>query len=139
MKTRHVVIDTSALLASHERAVQDKLERLHAQSVMIAPTLLAYEVANVVHAKRPEAFGASTADRAALVATLLLGIDLVEPTDESIRAAGALAEELKLSAYDAAFLALAASRGASLLTEDQALARAAAKKLGKTRVIRVSR
>ena len=134
-----MVIDTSALLASHERGVQDKLERLHARSIMLAPALLAYEVAHVVHAKRPDAFGSSADERADLVATLLLGIELVEPTPESTRAAGALAEELKLSVYDASFLGLAASRKASLLTEDQALARAATAKLGKTRVIRASR
>lgn len=134
-----MVIDSSALLASHERDQHAELGRLHARSEIIAPILLAFEVGQVIHAKKPGAFGASADERARLVATLLGGIELVAPDEETWRRIGELAEEDGLSYYDAAFLELAQTAQGVLLTEDDRLARAAMQRLGKTRVIRMTR
>lgn len=139
MTERAIVIDTSALVASHERDQHGEIGRLHARSDLIAPTLLAFEVGQVVHVKKPGAFGSSAAERAELVETLLDGIELVPADDATWRRIGELAEKEALSFYDAAFLELAVSKGAILLTEDDGLARSAARYLGKARVMRMTR
>jgi predicted nucleic acid-binding protein len=136
---RSVVVDSSALLASHERDQHAELGRLHATARLLAPALLAYEVAQVVHAKRPDAFGSSRAERADLVATLLSDIELVTPDAPAVARIAELAEREGVSVYDAAFLELAIERSAALLTEDDKLARVAAKRIGKTRVMRMTR
>lgn len=77
--TRAVVIDTSALLASHEREQHEELGRLHARTTLIAPVLLGFEVGHVIHRKRAEAFCKTAAQRTELVTTLLSDIELVAP------------------------------------------------------------
>jgi predicted nucleic acid-binding protein len=133
-------VDASALLASAEPGRDDLAaagEALAGGVPLMAPALLAWEVANVVHAKRPEAFGADVAARRALVALLLDGIVLHPPTPAHLLDVARLAHEHRLSAYDAAYLALAVSHRAILVTEDAKLHRAAAKELGATRAWRL--
>lgn len=137
--TRTVVIDTSALLSSHEHDDHAQLERLHARAEVIAPVLIGFEAGQVVHAKRPGAFADSPTKRGAYVETLLEGIGLVTPDAGAWARIGELAEQEKLSFYDAAFLDLAIERDAALLTEDDRLAKAALRRLGKTRVMRLGR
>lgn len=139
MSARLIVIDSSALLASHEREQHEELGRLHARSDIIAPVLLGFEVGHVVHSKKPEAFGASAEERAAFVDALLMGVTLVDPDEGTWRRVGALAEADDLSFYDAAFLELAIEREATLLTEDDRLAKSAVRRIGKTRVMRMTR
>jgi len=139
LSERSVVIDTSALVASHEREQHAELGRLHARASIIAPALLAYEVGQVIHAKKPSAFEASASERADLVSALLGSIDLITPDDDSLRRSGELAEKERLSFYDASFLELAISRDASILTEDDKLAKIAIRVLGPTRVMRMTR
>ena len=139
MNERTVVIDTSALVASHEREQHAELGRLHTRSDLIAPTLLAFEVGQVVHSKKPASFGDTPEERAALVETLLGGIDLVVADERSWRRIGELAEEEGLSFYDAAYLELAEARGATLLTEDEKLAKCAVRRIGKKRVMRMTK
>lgn len=133
------MIDSSALLASHEREQHAEIGRLHARASLIAPALLGFEVGQVVHCKKPAAFGNSQEERAGLVETLLGGIELVQPDDATWRRVGELAESEGLSFYDAAFLDLAIAREAALLTEDDRLASRAMPRLGKARVMRMTR
>lgn len=113
------------------------MEELHDRAAFIAPSLLAFEIGNVVHAKKPAVFGRTPPDRVDLVRTLLSDVSLVETDDAARARAGPLAEEERLSFYDACYLDLAASRRAALLTEDERLAKAAARRLPKGRVLRL--
>lgn len=90
-----------------------------ARRSMIAPRLLVYELANVCLTKirrqphmRDEFLAALRLDR--LTHLELVDVDL----DQVIR----LAEEVRLSAYDASYLWLARSRGGELVTLDRRLA-----------------
>lgn len=137
MRPSCVVLDTSALLESAEASrVGWREALLHLQTTypFASPTLLASEAGNVIHRKRPAAYGRDAQERAELLEVLLLDIELV-PTDAAARRlAGDLAAELALSFYDAEFLALAAQReGSVLLTQDGQLLRAAKAKLGAPR------
>ncbi len=129
-----VVVDASSLLLAAQDPAQDPradaarrvLPELHGSYGVMAPALLAYEVAHVVHRKAPRAFGSDAAGRAGVVATLLTGIELHAPTPELLHRTGALSEERGLTAYDASYLALTERAGDGLLTDDAALREAAA-------------
>src|SRR5437870_13903674 len=131
MTTRKVVVDTSALLATFEGGASEEMERLQARAALTAPAIMAFELGNVVHRKRRQLFGKNLADRQALVDALLLGVEIAPTVAEDLAEVGRIAEEDRLTFYDAAFLALAARTSATLLTEDAALAKAAASRLGK--------
>lgn len=132
--TLGVVVDASSLLLSAQDEAQDPraeaarrvLPELHGTYGVMAPALLAYEVAHVVHRRAPRAFGSGTGDRAGVVATLLTGVELHAPTPELLHRTGVLAEEHALTAYDASYLALTEREGDGLLTDDAALREAAA-------------
>lgn len=136
------VLDASTLLkgaadeerepgADHARRILPPLAERYG---LAGPSLLAWETANVVHRKHPEAFGDGVYDRADLVRLLLDGIELVGPDPEEVRLAGRLAEEHDLTVYDGAYLRLAASRDGLLVTEDGPLRRAGEEVLGADRV-----
>jgi predicted nucleic acid-binding protein len=134
------VVDASALLASAEPGRDDLAlagEALVGGAPTLAPALVAWELANVVHVKRPAAFGADEASRAALVEALLDGVLLVPPMPAHRSAIARLAPGHRLSGYDAAYLALAVAEDAVLVTEDARLHRAAAKELGAPRAWRL--
>jgi predicted nucleic acid-binding protein len=91
---------------------------------IIAPSLLHYEVANVLVTKRRS----GSYDEAKLLDQFrdFLGSD-VELRTVDLAAASSFAVSLKLSIYDAAYLWLAAHFGLELVTLDKRLATAAAK------------
>jgi len=90
--------------------------------LLIAPTLLYYEVANALHRYLVSGLITLEEEQAAFEAALEIGIVL--HTDSRMhRRALQLAQELNLSAaYDAHYLALAEQFGAEFWTADQRLA-----------------
>ncbi|MBU2602810.1 MAG: type II toxin-antitoxin system VapC family toxin [Actinobacteria bacterium] len=93
--------------------------------VLLAPYLMAYEVATAC--RKAVAASWLTADRAAdaLDDALSLNIHWVEPSPDLGRRALAWAARIgQKAAYDAAYLALAESAGVELWTTDRRLARA---------------
>lgn len=118
------VVDASALAALlfGEAEAEAIAERL-ANTTLVAPTLLGYELANVCLIKMRR----HPAQRAALKAAFELGAKLDCETVE-VDQAGVLdlAEATGLTAYDASYLWLARQLGVELVTLDRQLARAAA-------------
>ena len=86
---------------------------------IIVPSLLAYEVANVLRYKSE----LTTAQVETAVQNLFdLGLAWSEPSAVVIRRAVAIAREYDASVYDATFAALAETQGATLVTADERLA-----------------
>ena len=89
---------------------------------LFAPTLLGYEIANVCLRK----LRANPRQRREFIAAFAnwsaMGIQLV-PVEHAVVLA--LAEQFRLTAYDASYLWLALTLGAQLVTLDRRLARAA--------------
>ena len=90
--------------------------------LLVAPTLLYYEVANALHRYLVSGFITPEEERDAFEAALEMGIVLLG--DASLhRRALQIAQDLNLSAaYDAHYLALAEQFGAEFWTADQRLA-----------------
>jgi predicted nucleic acid-binding protein len=117
------VVDASAIAAL--LFAEPGAERVVAalgQSDLFAPTLLRYEVANACRRKtleRPE-------QRPELLAALaLLPLLELREVQAQLEPTIALAEEHGLTVYDAAYLWLASSLGAPLVTLDRRLRKAA--------------
>jgi len=117
------VVDTSVLAAlAFNEPRADEAASILKERACSAPTLLAYELTSVARRKvdaHPEMRDAITS---ALDDALSLGIELV---DVEQRASLDLALRFALTTYDAAYLALAFRRQATLATFDVTLARAA--------------
>ncbi len=119
-----VVVDASALAAVlfGEPEAQSVAERL-GDSILVAPTLLSYEVANICWKKlrrHPE-------QRSTLLeAYSLLGRMQVEEADVSISEVLLLADRENLTVYDASYLWLSRKLGLELVTLDAELNAAAA-------------
>ena len=119
---RHpVVVDCSALvgLLFHEEWEALAAEKVHGRTLH-APFLLQIEIASVALKKQRKGFSDIVTDALAQYAELDINLYRVEPQD-----AFALALRYKLSAYDAAYLWLAAELKAPLATFDEKLGRAA--------------
>ncbi len=116
-----VVVDCSALagLIFHEEWELLAAEKIHGRTLH-APFLLQAEIANVALKKHRKGFGDIVADALAQYADLDIDLYRVEP-QESFD----LALRYQLSAYDAAYLWLAAELKAPLATFDEKLGRAA--------------
>lgn len=115
-------------------ALRSALEALEMDHGIRAPSLVAYEVGQVVHVKDPDAYGADVRARQDAVDTVLRGIERVPATADGTRRTGGLAERHGLSFYDAAYLELAARDGSGILiTEDRRLKTAAVDELGTAR------
>lgn len=130
-------MDASALLDSLDADKPEWMDgygRLAAEYDLVAPSLLSYEVGNVIFGRRAKHYGRSAAERIDRFETLLLDVELREPTSES-RASGAdVAQRYGLTFYDAAYLELAAGIPESLLvSHDAGLIAAARKALGLSR------
>lgn len=88
------------------------------QSILVAPDLLIYEVANaLLHNAR---FSESETARS-IQALYNLQIELVAPTEELTLAAIRLATRHKLTFYDALYVAVAQQVGTELITADRHL------------------
>ena len=128
------VVDSSVALAwllpdEHATAVDALADRL-ATGRAVAPALWLLEIGNALLTARRRN---RLADRDVLrlteaVAALPIDID-VEPVHRSLPAVMAIAGELRLTSYDAAYVELARRRGLPLATLDARLA-AAARKVG---------
>jgi predicted nucleic acid-binding protein len=122
-----VVVDCSVMAAMlFAEPAEGEAMALLAGRALHAPALLPFELANVGVKKRRG--GATEAEVETALADLVdQRVDLhpVAPA-----AAVALAERFRLSAYDAAYLQLAAALNAPLVTFDQRLADAARRHLG---------
>ena len=116
-----VVVDCSALagLLFHEEWEALAAEKIHGRTLH-APFLLQLEIASVALKKQRKGFTDIVADALAQYADLDINLYRVEPQD-----ALALALRYNLSAYDAAYLWLAAELKAPLATFDEKLGRAA--------------
>ena len=117
------VVDASAVVALlfNERARDTVAARLRDAS-LYAPNLIGFEVANACLKK----MRASPSEREALLRAFSLFDRLsiaLEPTD--VAATIVMAEQTKLSVYDASYLWLARALDAELVTLDARLARAA--------------
>ena len=116
-----VVVDCSALvgLLFHEQWEALAAGKLHGRTLH-APFLLQIEIASVALKKQRKGFSDIVTDALAQYADLDINLYRVEPQD-----ALALALRYNLSAYDAAYLWLAAELKAPLATFDEKLGRAA--------------
>jgi predicted nucleic acid-binding protein len=123
-----VVADCSVLAAMlFAEAQSDDAMALLAQRAVHAPTLLPFEMASVGLKKRRA--GATQAEVDAALTDF--AEQRIELHPAPAAAVSALAAQYSLSAYDAAYLWLAAELDAPLLTFDQRLARAAQRHLAR--------
>lgn len=134
MSLQALVLDASALLDAADADVEgadEALIGLRERAPAMAPSNLASELGNVIHRKRPRAFGASPRERVERLELLLEGIALA-PSDPGSRASSAaLVASLGLTFYDAEYLELAArAPGTLLVTQDAGLLRAARLRIG---------
>jgi predicted nucleic acid-binding protein len=130
---RQVVLDTSALVRFYvpDGPVPDGLEEViesgwRGDCVLLVPELLLVEVVQVLRKK--EARGALSAAEGTrvLTAVLDLPLEVIGHRDLSPLALH-LSRTLGITAYDAAFIALALQRGAELLSADEAMTAAHAR------------
>jgi predicted nucleic acid-binding protein len=121
--TERVVCDASAVIAvllDSGSAGQWATARL-SDAELFAPTLLPYECANVI--RRSELGGAIGADQAAQAHADLLDL-AIELWPYDLLATRAWELRANLSSYDAAYVALAETLTAPLVTLDQRILRA---------------
>jgi predicted nucleic acid-binding protein len=107
-----------------EQAVRLRDDAIDGRFSLVAPSLWVYELANglVSAVRRGRLSGAQ--GRRSLGHLMGLGVDLVDPDTNATYAA---ALRYELSAYDAAYVALAVALGAPLWTGDRGLHRTAAR------------
>lgn len=116
------VVDASAIVALlfHEVTSDEILRRVR-HATLRAPSLIGFEVANACLKK----IRAAPGEREKLLEAFSF-LDALSITLETVdlKAAVALAEQMKLSLYDASYLWLARTLNAELVTLDEKLARA---------------
>ena len=121
-----IVVDASVafLWFANEPDRSGAIRLLETESVLMAPDLMAVEVANAWW-KKLRRHQMEMADIEQAVTNLLaLGIDWT-PSEQLLLSAARLAGELEHPVYDCLYLALAVSHGASLATVDERLRRGA--------------
>jgi predicted nucleic acid-binding protein len=122
-----IVLDTSVVikwfrqgevLASPSLALRDAY--LDGQIAVSAPSLLAYELANVLRYKAD-----LTPDQVqeAVQSLFDMGLELIPPSSSVMRRAIEIAHTCDTTVYDAAFAALAESLNAAFITADEKLVR----------------
>lgn len=118
-----VVVDASVLAAvAFGEPRREEAAALLRGRRLVAPDLLPYELASVARKKVAVDPSALDAVRVALAGTLKLPVTLVSPDQTAVLE---LALRLGLSTYDAAYVWLARSLGAPLMTLDRTLREAA--------------
>lgn len=122
-----LVVDCSALagVLFQEPWMDQALQRLSGRQ-LLAPTLLPYELCNVALKKARR--GAAEAAAEGMARWAELEIELLEPDMAQVHD---LAQRYQLTAYDAAYLWLAAERRCPLATFDERLAAAAVEHLAR--------
>ena len=103
-----------------EKAILLKEKHINGNTVLIAPDLLIYEVANVLAFSKM--FSPAEAKRC-LFDLYDLEIDLINPSIDIIPSAIELAADKRLSVYDSCYLALARELDIKLITADEKLFR----------------
>jgi len=122
-----LVVDCSVLAASVFQENTQELAQHHMlHSELHAPYLLQVELANVALKKLRQGFGEES--RAGLLRALEIDVDLHRVEVQEV---AALANQYRLSAYDASYLWLAGELHAPLATFDEKLAAAAREYLAK--------
>jgi predicted nucleic acid-binding protein len=118
-----IVVDSSvvAALVTPEQYSDWASKKLSEYNDFHALDLNYYEVANAIKYKKSDRFDAKDTLRAFNQATEILDLYAVHNFSEVINNALAIAIELNITVYDAAFLALAQKLNAKLLTLDQKL------------------
>jgi predicted nucleic acid-binding protein len=118
-----VVVDSSvvAALVTPEEYSDWASKRLSEYDDFHALDLNYYEVANAIKYKKSDRFGAKDAIKAFMQAAEMMNLYAVHNFSEVINDAIAIALELNVTVYDAAFLSLAEKLDAQLLTLDQKL------------------
>jgi predicted nucleic acid-binding protein len=115
------VVDASAVAAVLFDEPEAEPISAAAGSLLIAPTLLRYELASVCATKLRRDPGRSALTLARYALLDEMAIEFVEPDWDALPP---LADRWALSAYDAAYLQIALARAAPLATLDGRLARA---------------
>lgn len=103
--------DSAKAIAIRDRLVDGKLE-------LVAPDLLAYEVANTLRFHPEITKRQIEQDMEDLMA---LDIDLLMPTRELVAAATDIARDLEMTVYDASYLSVAQDLSTYLVTADRTL------------------
>ena len=118
-----VVVDSSvvASLVTPEQYSDWASKKLLEYDDFHALDLNYYEVANAIKYKKSDRFDAKDATKAFMQAVEMLDLYAIHNFSEIINNAIAIAIELNITVYDAAFLSLAEKLNAQLLTLDQKL------------------
>lgn len=141
-----LVIDASAVIEIVKRLENDAeaffraLRELHGVFDVTAPGLLAYEVANVLGSDRYVEAGEDDTLRERVLRLLLADVTLVPPDQDAAVRTFRIARATGLTAYDAAYVELAARDGDTpLVTEDRSLLKHAGRLLSENRVHHLGR
>ena len=124
------VLDTSALIRYYvpDGPIPDRLDDIvdqawHGDVLLLVPELAMVEAAQVLLKKQQANY--LTSDEATDILESIMNLPLeTRPHRDLIELAYGLAWKLKLTVYDAIFLALARKHGAVLVTADQQLKKA---------------
>ena len=118
-----IVVDSSvvAALVTPEQYSDWASKKLSEYDYFHALDLNYYEVANAIKYKKSDRFDAKDATKAFIQATQILDLYTIHNFSEVTNNAVAIAIELNITVYDAAFLSLAQKLDAKLLTLDQKL------------------
>jgi predicted nucleic acid-binding protein len=123
---RHVVLDTSVIVkwfrqgeVLADKALALRTAYLEGHTLISAPTLIAYELANALRYKND-----LTTDQVEDAVQSLFDLELewVSPSARVMRRAVVTARESDVSVYDATFVALAELQNAIFITADEQLA-----------------
>jgi predicted nucleic acid-binding protein len=122
-----VVLDTSVIVkwfrqgeVLGDRALIVRDAYLAGQITVVVPSLMAYELANVLRYKDDLS---ALQVKNAVGSLFELGLEWIPPSNDGLRRAVEIAHTYETTAYDAAFAALAEGLDAAFLTADERLAR----------------
>lgn len=123
-----IVVDASAVLARilPGQATRAADELLASRTSFVAPAIFAVELRNaLLKAERRRLIGPAQSERALVFADALIETETPDFTTGGLTPVVGLARAERLSFYDAAYLDLAARKGAELASRDVSLLEAA--------------